>query len=117
MPNAQQSHMISMTLVFYVVYLLFVQEEEKKKQDERERIAREKRYTLPEAPHIVVHPSRTAKSGKFDCTVMSLSLLLDYRPEDTKVHNTHQLHEFFLFRVCINNAMVYVPAQNEIGAL
>lgn len=26
-----------------------------------------------------------AKSGKFDCTVMSLSVLLDYRPEDTKV--------------------------------
>ncbi|KAJ4444202.1 hypothetical protein ANN_05992, partial [Periplaneta americana] len=63
------------------------EEEEKKKQDERERIAREKRYALPESPHIVVHPSRTAKSGKFDCTVMSLSLLLDYRPEDTKEHS------------------------------
>lgn len=45
----------------------------------------EKRYTLPDNPHIIVHPSRTAKSGKFDCTVMSLSLLLDYRQEDTKV--------------------------------
>ncbi|XP_023715067.1 cell division cycle and apoptosis regulator protein 1 isoform X3 [Cryptotermes secundus] len=64
-----------------------VKEEEKRKQDERERIAREKRYALPESPHIVVHPSRTAKSGKFDCTVMSLSLLLDYRPEDTKEHS------------------------------
>ncbi|GLG95042.1 Cell division cycle and apoptosis regulator protein 1 [Gryllus bimaculatus] len=63
------------------------EEEEKKKQDERERIAREKKYTLPEVPHIIVHPSRTAKSGKFDCTVMSLSLLLDYRPEDTKEHS------------------------------
>jgi len=77
--------MTGMALIFYIIYSLFVQEEEKKKQDERERIAREKRYALPEAPHIVVHPSRTAKSGKFDCTVMSLSLLLDYRPEDTKV--------------------------------
>lgn len=47
----------------------------------------EKRYTLPEEQHIIVHPSRTAKSGKFDCTVMSLSLLLDYRPEDTKEHS------------------------------
>lgn len=47
----------------------------------------EKRYALPEQPHILVHPSRTAKSGKFDCTVMSLSLLLDYRPEDTKEHS------------------------------
>jgi hypothetical protein len=85
--------MISMAVVFCIIYSLFVQEEEKKKQDERERIAREKRYALPEAPHIVVHPSRTAKSGKFDCTVMSLSLLLDYRPEDTKVCSTHQLRE------------------------
>lgn len=47
----------------------------------------EKRYTLPDQPYIIVHPSRTAKSGKFDCTVMSLSLLLDYRPEDTKEHS------------------------------
>jgi hypothetical protein len=55
--------------------------------DERERAALEKKYTLPTGPHIVVHPNRTAKSGKFDCTVMSLSLLLDYRPEDTKEHS------------------------------
>ena len=34
---------------------------------------------------MVVHPHRSAKSGKFDCTVMSLSVLLDYRPEDNKV--------------------------------
>nr|CAD7264073.1 unnamed protein product [Timema shepardi] len=34
------------------------EEEEKRKQDERERVAREKRYTLPDAPHILVHPSR-----------------------------------------------------------
>lgn len=47
----------------------------------------EKRYTLPESPNIIVHPSKLAKSGKFDCTVMSLSLLLDYRPEDTKEHS------------------------------
>lgn len=46
----------------------------------------EKRYTLPDSSHIIVHPSRMAKSGKFDCTVMSLSVLLDYRPEDTKVN-------------------------------
>ncbi|XP_049786967.1 cell division cycle and apoptosis regulator protein 1-like isoform X2 [Schistocerca cancellata] len=63
------------------------EEEDRKKQDEREKLAREKRYTLPDGPHILVHPSRTAKSGKFDCTVMSLSVLLDYRPEDTKEHS------------------------------
>ena len=61
--------------------------EEPRKLDEKERHQIEKRYQLPENPHIVVHPSKTAKSGKFDCTVMSLSVLLDYRPEDTKEHS------------------------------
>ncbi|KAF4518769.1 hypothetical protein B566_EDAN006173 [Ephemera danica] len=63
------------------------EEEEKKRQEERERQARERRYQLPSSPHIIVHPSRSAKSGRFDCTVMSLSLLLDYRAEDTKEHS------------------------------
>ena len=31
-----------------------------------------------------VHPHPKAKSGKFDTTVMSLSVLLDYRTEDNK---------------------------------
>lgn len=62
-------------------------DEEKKKLLERERSLLDKRYTLPESSHIIVHPSKTAKSGKFDCTVMSLSVLLDYRPEDTKEHS------------------------------
>lgn len=60
-------------------------DEDKRKLYERERAMFEKRYTLPDSSHIIVHPSRQAKSGKFDCTVMSLSVLLDYRPEDTKV--------------------------------
>ncbi|XP_050085697.1 cell division cycle and apoptosis regulator protein 1-like [Anopheles aquasalis] len=47
----------------------------------------ERRYYLPEKPHIIVHPSRIAKSGKFDCSVISLSVLLDYRPEDTKEYS------------------------------
>ncbi|XP_008204944.1 cell division cycle and apoptosis regulator protein 1 isoform X2 [Nasonia vitripennis] len=62
-------------------------DDDKKKLYDRERAMLEKRYNLPEASHIIVHPSRTAKSGKFDCTVMSLSVLLDYRPEDTKEHS------------------------------
>lgn len=61
--------------------------DEPRKLDEKERHQIEKRYQLPENPNIVVHPSKTAKSGKFDCTVMSLSVLLDYRPEDTKEHS------------------------------
>ena len=62
-------------------------EEEKKRREERDKAARERRYTLPDNPSILVHPSATAKSGKFDCTSMSLSLLLDYRPEDNKEHS------------------------------
>ncbi|XP_043273869.1 cell division cycle and apoptosis regulator protein 1-like isoform X2 [Venturia canescens] len=62
-------------------------DDDRKKTMERERALLEKRYALPESSHIIVHPSRTAKSGKFDCTVMSLSVLLDYRPEDTKEHS------------------------------
>lgn len=61
--------------------------EEPRKLDEKERHQIEKRYQMPEQPQIVVHPSKTAKSGKFDCKVMSLSVLLDYRPEDTKEHS------------------------------
>lgn len=55
--------------------------------DERERRLMEKRYQLPDNPELVVHPSRTAKSGKFFCNAMSLSILLDYRPEDSKEHS------------------------------
>lgn len=67
--------------------LIAKKREEARKLDEKERHLLEKRYALPENPQIVVHPSRVAKNGKFDCTVMSLSLLLDYRPEDTKEHS------------------------------
>jgi len=42
---------------------------------------------FPDQPTILVHPNRAAKGGKFDCTIMSLSVLLDYRPEDNKEHS------------------------------
>uniref|UniRef100_A0A182S987 LAIKA domain-containing protein n=1 Tax=Anopheles maculatus TaxID=74869 RepID=A0A182S987_9DIPT len=57
------------------------------KLSEKERKNLERWYTMPKEPHVLVHPSRTAKSGKFDCSVVSLSVLLDYRPEDTKEHS------------------------------
>lgn len=34
-----------------------------------------------------MHPNWAAKSGKFDCSIMSLSVLLDYRLEDNKEHS------------------------------
>ena len=36
-------------------------------------------YKLPSKATILVHPHPKAKSGKFDCALMSLSVLLDYR--------------------------------------
>lgn len=63
------------------------EEEEPKKLDEKERQLLEKRYKLPKKPSILVHPNRTAKSGKFDCHSYSLSVLLGYRQDDTKEHS------------------------------
>ena len=44
----------------------------------------ERLYKLPETPHIVVHPSKTAKNGKFECKMVSLSHLLSYHKDDNK---------------------------------
>ena len=68
---------------------------------------RERRYTLPsDTPAILVHPSTTAKNGKFDCTVMSLSVLLDYRPDDNKEHTFEVGHNlrWFLSRIKCNGS-------------
>uniref|UniRef100_A0A8D1I1M8 Cell division cycle and apoptosis regulator 1 n=1 Tax=Sus scrofa TaxID=9823 RepID=A0A8D1I1M8_PIG len=64
-----------------------MKEEERKRQEELERQRRERRYILPDEPAIIVHPNWAAKSGKFDCSIMSLSVLLDYRLEDNKEHS------------------------------
>lgn len=55
-----------------------------KKSDEREIRWLEKRYRLPENPQILCHPIQQTSIDKFTCEVRSLSILLDYRPEDTK---------------------------------
>lgn len=54
------------------------------KRAERELRWLERRYRLPDTPQILVHPSKSRALDKFTCEVMSLSILLDYRPEDTK---------------------------------
>lgn len=56
------------------------------KREEREIRWMERRYRLPDTPHILVHPAKSRALDKFTCEVMSLSILLDYRPEDTKKH-------------------------------
>uniref|UniRef100_A0A672L9Z6 Cell division cycle and apoptosis regulator protein 1 n=1 Tax=Sinocyclocheilus grahami TaxID=75366 RepID=A0A672L9Z6_SINGR len=63
------------------------EDEERKRQEEQERQRRERRYVLPDEPTIIVHPNWAAKNGKFDCSIMSLSVLLDYRLEDNKEHS------------------------------
>ncbi|KAI8520947.1 Cell division cycle and apoptosis regulator protein 1 [Branchiostoma belcheri] len=78
-----------------------IAQERKKQEEERERKTRERRYTLPENPAIIVHPSPTAKGGKFDCAVMSLSVLLDYRVEDNKEHS----FEVSLFAELLNEML------------
>lgn len=54
-------------------------------KDRKERkSALERHYTIPKEPAILVFPSRTAKGGKLECRVSSLSNLLDYRADDNK---------------------------------
>lgn len=81
-------------MLFYVVaapyfsnICLLKPDEEQKRKEKKERQLLERRYMLPDSPSIIVHPNPTAKSGKFDCSIMTLSLLLDYRPEDNKEHS------------------------------
>ena len=59
--------------------------------------AESRRMDFAAMPQILVHPSTTAKSGKFSCSLVSLSVLLDYRPEDTKVNNLTQTSTLISF--------------------
>ncbi|CAJ0604155.1 unnamed protein product [Cylicocyclus nassatus] len=65
-------------------------EEQKKKAEKLEKekqekkAALEKHYTMPKERKVLVYPSKTAKGGKFDCRVMSVQSLLDYRQDDNK---------------------------------
>ncbi|XP_041117158.1 cell division cycle and apoptosis regulator protein 1-like isoform X1 [Polyodon spathula] len=97
------------------------EEEERKRQEEAERQRRERRYILPDEPTIIVHPNWTAKNGKFDCSVMSLSVLLDYRLEDNKEHSfevslfaelfNEMLQRDFGYR--IYKALAAIPVKDE----
>merc|ERR1719273_1002132 len=64
-----------------------------KELDEKQKSALRNAYKFPNEPSILVHPHPKAKSGKFDCTVMNLSVLLDYRTEDNK-ENTFEVSLF-----------------------
>ncbi|XP_013879868.1 cell division cycle and apoptosis regulator protein 1 isoform X2 [Austrofundulus limnaeus] len=97
------------------------EEDERKRMEEIERQRRERRYILPEESTILVHPNWAAKNGKFDCSVMSLSVLLDYRMEDNKEHSfevslfaelfNEMLQRDFGYR--IYKALAALPAKDE----
>ncbi|XGW25961.1 hypothetical protein V3C99_006960, partial [Haemonchus contortus] len=65
-------------------------EEQKKKAEKLEKEKQERKnalerhYAMPKERKVLVYPSKTAKGGKFDCRVMSMHALLDYRQDDNK---------------------------------
>lgn len=62
-----------------------------------------RRVDFAASPQILVHPSRTAKGGKFSCSLVSLSVLLDYRVEDTKVFCQHESVNELLLNIFIRH--------------
>ncbi|XP_026755499.2 cell division cycle and apoptosis regulator protein 1-like [Galleria mellonella] len=76
--------------------------EEEKKKLEKEKQLLKSRYQIPTTPHIMVHPSASAKGGKFKCNVCTLSLLLDYRVTDNKEHS----FELFVFAELFNEMLM-----------
>lgn len=88
-------------------------DKEVKKLSEKDIRQLQRRYTLPETPEIVVHPSRTAKGGKFDCSLMTLSVLLDYGLDDSKEHS----FEVYLFAELFNEMLMRDAGYNIYKAL
>ncbi|XP_064071334.1 cell division cycle and apoptosis regulator protein 1-like isoform X1 [Vanessa tameamea] len=76
--------------------------EEEKKKIEKEKQVLKTKYEMPNTPHIIVHPSSSAKGGKFSCNVATLSLLLDYRITDNKEHS----FELFVFAELFNEMLM-----------
>lgn len=68
-------------------------------QIEKEKQTLKTKYELPTTPHVIVHPSPTAKGGKFSCSVATLSLLLDYRITDNKEHSFEVSFKIFCILV------------------
>ncbi|XP_063619389.1 cell division cycle and apoptosis regulator protein 1-like [Cydia splendana] len=84
-----------------------VQKSEKEIEQELKRLEKERqtlksRYEVPNTPHILVHPSTTAKGGKFTCNIATLSFLLDYRITDNKEHS----FELFVFAELLNEMLM-----------
>lgn len=76
---------------------------EKFEKEKKERKASLERHyaQIPKELGIFVYPSKTAKSGKFDCKLLSLHSLLDYRQDDNKEAS----FEVFLFAEALKEAL------------
>lgn len=87
-----------------------------KELDEKEKSQLIRRYSLPTQPQIIVHPNKQAKGGKFDCAVMSLSVLLDYHPEDTKERFFEVVSKFrnILLKNALRNIVVHCSCKGFI---
>lgn len=84
-----------------------------KKRDEKELRQLERRYTIPDSPEIVVHVSKTAKGGKFDCSLMSLAMLRNYDHGDSKEHS----FEVYLFAELFSEMLLRDSAYNIFRAI
>uniref|UniRef100_A0A158Q740 SAP domain-containing protein n=1 Tax=Elaeophora elaphi TaxID=1147741 RepID=A0A158Q740_9BILA len=82
-------------------------EEDKKAMEKFEKEKKEKKaslerhFTIPKESGILVYPNRMAKGGKFDCKIVSLHAMLDYRIEDSKEHS----FELAVMAECINEML------------
>lgn len=79
MEKAKENFVCILIWVFFK--LINLKEKEKKER----KATLERHYSqIPKEPGIFVYPSKTAKNGKFECKLMSLHSLLDYRQDDIK---------------------------------
>lgn len=88
--------------------------DEKEEEPKIDKEKMRKRWTLPETrPKIPVHPNPDYKKGVFDCSLMSLSTLLEYRHEDNK----ESVFEVSLFAEAFNQMLQRDHALNIYKAL
>ncbi|KAM3721102.1 Cell division cycle and apoptosis regulator protein [Dirofilaria immitis] len=68
------------------------------KEKKEKKTSLERHFTIPKESGILVYPNRVTKGGKFDCKIVSLHTMLDYRIEDNKEHS----FELAVMAECIN---------------
>jgi len=87
--------------------------DENVEMDEKTKEKIKSSYKTAANPCLFVHPSSKVKSGKFDCKVESLSVLLDYRTDDNK----EGTYEVSLFAELFNEMLMRDNAFNIYKAI